>query len=274
MLLDSLELPDTSHAVVLAAGRGSRLRPDEGYKLLVEIDGRTLLDHHLRNFARLGVTDVTIVTGYRHAELDKKIQDWPTAEEIDLHIAVNPAFDGGNGVSVLAGVMQARHNRDVADAEPYWLTMSDHLFQPTVFEDLAERVGRTSGSSVGGMLVVDSKIETIFDLEDANKIRTTDEGRLDAIGKGLDAVDLVDAGLFWCGRAFSDALDRERRERGDCSTSDAVRSLAAEDDFAFYDLGNALWQDVDTPGARRHAERIRADRDSDVEIESTVTEQR
>jgi len=251
------ELSPTDHAVILAAGRGSRLDPEEGYKLLVEIDGEPLLNHHLRNFQRVGVRDVTVVTGYRHAELDRRVRQWSAPEGMELHVAVNPAFDAGNGLSVLAGVDQARRERRVESAIPFWLTMSDHFFSPVVFRRLVEATESGEGS-LEGLLVVDTELDRIYDLDDANKIRTTSGGELEAIGKDLSDFDLVDAGLFWCGDGFVGALNDERERRGDCSTSDAVRRLAENGQMGWFDLGDAPWQDVDTPGARDHAERIAA----------------
>ena len=67
---------------------------------------------------------------------------------------------------------------------------------------------------------------------------------------------MVDVGLFWCGSGFVQALKDEAASRGDCSTSDAVRRLDAAGEFLFWDVGDALWQDVDTPGARAHAEKL------------------
>lgn len=261
MFVDHPRLPTTEHAIILAAGRGSRLQPEEGYKLLVEIDGQSMLDRHLANFERLGVSEVTVVTGYRHEPLDEKIRGWETPGDIDLHVAVNPAFDGGNGISVLAGVDQARRDDGLEAAEPFWLTMSDHLFESAIFERLAERLqpADPGEADLEGMLVVDSKIETIYDLDDANLVRTSGAGDLEDIGKDLVEFDVVDAGLFWCSDAFSEALDETRRERGDCSTSDAVRRLADAGTFGLFDLGDGHWQDVDTPGAREHAEQLVGD---------------
>ena len=54
--------------LVLAAGAGRRLRPytDTLPKALVPVDGdTTIMDISLRNLAAAGLTDVTIVVGYR-----------------------------------------------------------------------------------------------------------------------------------------------------------------------------------------------------------------
>ena len=255
MFIEQSEFPLARHAIILAAGRGSRLEPDEGYKLLVEIGGRSLLARHLQNFRQLGVTDVTVVTGFEHEELDETIQNWPAPQGMELHTAINPAFDDGNGLSVLAGVMQARRNEAIDAAEPYWLTMSDHIFAPEIFEAIAVDEDLEE-PGFDGVLAVDSKVDEVYDLPDANKIAVDEHGRLAEIGKELDEIDLIDTGLFWCGRGFSEALDAERKERGECSTSDAVGDLSEAGRFRFWDVGDALWQDVDTPGAREHAASI------------------
>lgn len=53
-------------AVILAAGQGTRLRPltDDRPKCMVELDGIPLLHRQLAALHRVGITDVTIVTGY------------------------------------------------------------------------------------------------------------------------------------------------------------------------------------------------------------------
>ncbi len=56
-----------SRAVILAAGRGERLRPltDDRPKCLVPIAGRTLIEWQLDALRSCGIADVAVVTGYR-----------------------------------------------------------------------------------------------------------------------------------------------------------------------------------------------------------------
>ncbi len=60
-------------AMVLAAGRGERLRPltDTTPKSLVEVRGQSLLERHLENIRRAGIEDVVINLGW----LGEKIVD-------------------------------------------------------------------------------------------------------------------------------------------------------------------------------------------------------
>ena len=60
------------HAVLLAAGESRRLRGvvDDRPKCLLEFGGKTLLSRHLAALAHHGLATVTIVTGYRSAQVE------------------------------------------------------------------------------------------------------------------------------------------------------------------------------------------------------------
>jgi len=53
-------------AIILAAGVGSRLRPltDDRPKCLLEVGGRTILEHQILALERCGITDIVMVVGY------------------------------------------------------------------------------------------------------------------------------------------------------------------------------------------------------------------
>jgi 1L-myo-inositol 1-phosphate cytidylyltransferase len=239
----------TPHAIILAAGFGSRLQAAEGHKLLARIANRPLLDYHMDCFARLGVSTITIVTGFRHEALEAAVAAATAHNKITVQTAYNPDFKGSNGLSVLAGAARAG-----AHAAPFWLTMADHIFDPALFDQLARDPGIPAGAQ--GALYVDHKLDTIFDMPDATKVQLDPQGRFVSIGKDIDPFNVVDVGLFWGDQGFLDALETERNLRGDCSTSDAVRRLCAAHTFAFPDIGPFTWQDIDTPEARAHAEHL------------------
>lgn len=238
----------TKDAMILAAGFGSRLAAEEGHKLLVELQGKTMLQRHLENFSRLGVTRLMIVTGHKGQALAQAAQTHPIPAGISLEFAHNPHFDGPNGWSVLAG---AEALWRTASPSPFWLTMSDHLFEPHLFDDLARHFPNNPGASWDGALLIDRKLDQIFDMPDATKLRLDTSPF--AIGKDLEDFDAIDTGLFWCDEEFVNALRAQRHAQGPCSTSDAVKTLHQKGRFHFWDIHDRLWQDVDTPGAREHA---------------------
>ncbi|MGV7215409.1 phosphocholine cytidylyltransferase family protein [Bradyrhizobium sp. UFLA05-112] len=71
-------MPDIpSQAIILAAGLGSRLRPltETRPKPLIEVHGRPILHNALGNLAALGVSETTIVVGYRKDDITASCGD-------------------------------------------------------------------------------------------------------------------------------------------------------------------------------------------------------
>ena len=64
-------------AMILAAGRGERLRPltDHTPKPLIEVGPRTLIGHHLAGLARAGFEDVVINVAYRGRQIIEALGD-------------------------------------------------------------------------------------------------------------------------------------------------------------------------------------------------------
>ena len=64
-------------AMILAAGRGERLRPltDHTPKPLIEVGPRTLIGHHLAGLARAGFEDVVINVAYRGRQIIEVLGD-------------------------------------------------------------------------------------------------------------------------------------------------------------------------------------------------------
>lgn len=88
-------------AMILAAGRGSRLRPltDTTPKPLLEVGGEPLIAHHLRKLAAAGVTEVVINTGWLGEQLPAALGD---GSRWGASIAWShegwPALDTGGGI--------------------------------------------------------------------------------------------------------------------------------------------------------------------------------
>ena len=60
-------------AVILAAGKGVRMRPltDKIPKAMVKLKGKPLLEWNLEKIKNAGITDVAIVVGYKKEEIEK-----------------------------------------------------------------------------------------------------------------------------------------------------------------------------------------------------------
>jgi choline kinase len=227
-------------AVILMAGIGSRLGTPSGAiaKPLVRIGGRPLICYTLEALQSVGVRTVHTVMGATSERLSEELKPLVPAG-LRLNVIVNQEWQKQNGVSVLCA--------DGKVTSPFFLVMGDHLFEPAILETLlAESVGDRVN------LAVDRKIGSIFDLDDATKVATTGE-RIAAIGKDLQDYDAIDTGVFLCSDIIFDYLQRAQRD-GDCSLSDGIRLMAADRKVGAIDVGDAWWQDVDTPEMLARAE--------------------
>ena len=238
--------PAPRAGLVLAAGFGSRLAGavrETDLKPLTPVAGTPLVVRTLRSLERAGCGRVVVVLGHRPDAMRAGIEgayDGP----LSLAFVVNERYALGNGVSVLAA-------RDALGEGPFVLTMADHVIGDEVM-DLARA---HTPDADGATLLVDSKLATIFDMDDATKARVED-GRVVAIGKDLEAFDAVDTGVFVCTGALVDALAAIEAATGDASLSDGVRQLADAGRMRALDIGGGWWQDVDTPEMLTQAETV------------------
>ena len=232
-----------SEAVILMAGEGSRLRGSDStfLKPFVPVLGRPLISYALDTLIRAGITRVNFVVGYESARMIGQVKQL-IPSGLSASFIENRDWQKQNGISLLAAAGHV--------SKPFLLTMSDHLFDDAVFDRLLD-------SSEPGFLniAVDRKLDSIFDLEDAMKVQTSGD-RIADIGKNLRHYDAIDTGLFVCPVEIFDYLERakSRTGRSDCSLADGVLLMAGDDRVRAIDIGDAWWQDVDTPQMLKHAE--------------------
>jgi 1L-myo-inositol 1-phosphate cytidylyltransferase len=229
-------------ALILMAGSGSRLRAvgNNLPKPLIQIAGRAVFSYTLDALEKAGIQTVHIVIGWNGESLLHGLKPL-IPSGMKLNAIHNPDWQKQNGVSVLAA---ANHLKS-----PFLMTMGDHLFDSTIV-DLAIR--KADANSVN--LAVDRKLSAIFDIDDAMKVKTKGD-LIVAIGKDLEDYDSIDTGLFVCSPEIFKYLEQSKRNE-DCSLADGVRAMAQDGKVRAIDIGEAWWQDIDTPEMLAQAEKI------------------
>lgn len=231
-------------AVIVAAGFGSRLQPlRPGGRLIKPLEpvGKSpILRRVLDGAIAAGISRVVIVTGHLREELEEAVRQWPLP--CDLSFAFNPDYRLSNGISLLRGAQACRGD--------FALLMSDHLFEAETLTALLRR-GLAGDLAV---LAVDSKIDRVFDLDDATKV-VADGDRIRRIGKGLKEYNAIDTGMFLISQSLTEILDDLVRQTGDASISAAMNAAIAANRMGAFDIGEGFWQDVDTPEMLAEAER-------------------
>jgi 1L-myo-inositol 1-phosphate cytidylyltransferase / CDP-L-myo-inositol myo-inositolphosphotransferase len=216
-------------AVILAAGRGTRLRA--GSKPLAIVGGTTLLERAVATARAAGIRRIVVVVD----ALDGPVASFCRTRLRDVEVAWAPDHARGNGATVLAGLAHAGGRCLVM--------MVDHVHEAASLERLL---------AAGGDLVfaVDSHAGSV-DLDDATLVRH-ENGAVVDIDKRLMDFDAVEAGLALCS---ADALcDVAASLQGELEFNRVKRAwLDAGRRIDTVDIDGAFWADIDTPRERRRA---------------------
>ncbi|MDG4812210.1 nucleotidyltransferase family protein [Hydrogenovibrio sp. 3SP14C1] len=120
-------------AMILAAGRGNRLRPltDQLPKPLMDIHGQALIEYHLHALSRAGIDQVVI----NHAWLGQKIEAaLGTGEAYQIEITYSPEPEGG--LETAGGILQALPL--LTDGNQPFLVVNGDVFTDFDFSALAK----------------------------------------------------------------------------------------------------------------------------------------
>jgi choline kinase len=221
--------------VILAAGSGRRLSFHNGWrpKLLLPVAGRAIIDYTLEAFCRVGITDLTIVIGYRGDVLKGWVGDG-SQKGLRIQYVYNPDYQLGNALSLYAA-------RSLMENEPFLLSMADHMISPSL---LARLLGIQESANA---LAVDFTSSS-SQIEEATRVLVSDDGLVTHIGKELLPWNGIDAGAFRLTpvifEAISDILGEKRAEyelsRAITCMIDRGHPLLA------CDISGCFWQDIDT----------------------------
>jgi 1L-myo-inositol 1-phosphate cytidylyltransferase len=231
-----------SEAVILMAGEGSRLRGSDGtfLKPLTPVLGRPLICYTIDALVHAGIKKANVIVGYQSTRVIGAIKQL-IPSTIEACFIENREWHKQNGVSVLAAASHV--------TSPFLLTMSDHLFDESIVDLLLANAVLDELN-----LAIDRKVDSIFDIDDAMKVQTRGD-RISEIGKDLTTYNAVDTGLFVCPLDFFNYLERAKHDGDDCSLGDGVRAVALQNKVRAIDVGDAWWQDIDTPEMLAQAEK-------------------
>lgn len=139
-------VPGRAQAMLLAAGRGERMRPltDLTPKPLLEVRGKPLLQWHLDALARAGWRQALINTAWLGEQIPARFGSrWPTQAEAGLELGYSmEAQDFGGALETAGGIARALPALD----GPFWIAAGD-VFVPG-FEFAAEAMERFAAGTM------------------------------------------------------------------------------------------------------------------------------
>ncbi len=219
-------------AVVLAAGRGLRLRPEgDRAKVLHPLLGLAILDRVILTAKAAGITEFVLVTGHFGGDVEAYAGDG-SRWGVQVVCVRNKVWEKGSGTSLLAA-------RPHVEDAPFLVLMGDHVFEPAVLRSLlAAQVDPP-------VVAVDPRVDAIADLEEAMKVRLEGD-RVTAVGRGLTDPDAVDSGIFLFDGSIFPLLE-ETTAAGEGELSDSVAVLADRAQLQAWTIPPTPWFDLDTP---------------------------
>lgn len=120
----------TAHAMILAAGRGERMRPltDTTPKPLLQVRGQSLIARHVRALAAQGFTDVVVNTAWLGEQVPPHLA--PLREALGLALAYShEGQDFGRALETAGGILRALPLL----GEVFWVAAGDVCVPDFVF---------------------------------------------------------------------------------------------------------------------------------------------
>lgn len=227
-------------AVIIAAGRGSRMNVEEP-KPLVSLLGLSLIERVILSARKIGIEEFVIVTGCKAEQLKKKLGDGGNLG-ITIRYVHNSYWRKENGISVLEA-------EEAVDKENFLLLMADHVFRPEILESLCRK--KLEKDEI--ILCVDKNPE-YSDMEEATKVLLED-GAIKDIGKTIPRYNGADCGVFLCSPVIFDGI-KTALSQGEDTLTDGVNILCRTKRVRSKDVTGTFWVDVDTQKDLRKAEKV------------------
>ncbi|MBV9997637.1 MAG: nucleotidyltransferase family protein [Verrucomicrobia bacterium] len=241
-------VPDPiTRAVILAAGRGTRMREltHEVPKPMVRVAGRPVLEHIVTGLASAGINQILVVVGYRKEVITDYFGNGsPFRVRIDYVEQVTQ--DGTGRVVALA--------RAFAGSAPFLLSYGDILVNASFYPQLLQlddaemllSVRRSTDVSKGGAVYLNGAME-LTDLKEKPK-------------PGEAATPWYNAGIYTFRESiFAYVARLQPSPRGEYELTDAIRSIAQAGRKVRAIEVTGDWVDVRDPEVlaelnRRHAQ--------------------
>ena len=212
-------MTEINKAVVLAAGRGTRMREltAEVPKPMIEVRGKPILQHIVEGLQHAGIRECLLVVGYR-ADAVQNFFGNGSRYNVGIQYATQKVQDGTGRVVDLG--------RDFVANSPFILSYGDILVDPANYKPVANLPGNieaivtvTRGEDVskGGAVFVNDRMELLDIREKSDRWS----------GLSQDAVPFYNAGLYaFRPSIFEFTAKLQPSPRGEYELTDAIRDLA------------------------------------------------
>ncbi len=218
-------------AVILAAGRGTRLQPVtlDKSKCMLPIAGKPILEHIINAVKEVKIKDIILIIGYKK----DKIKDY---------------FKDGSGIGVNIEYITQEERLGTAHAiglaesradEKTLVLNGDTIISKRSLEDVLDV--KDSTATLGLKRIDDPRSYGVVKL-DGNRVKCIVEKPAEFVS------DLANTGIYVFSSKIFDAIKRTRRsKRGEYEITDSIEILVKDgEDVRGIEIGG-LWSDIGNP---------------------------
>lgn len=224
-------------AVILAAGRGSRMREltQDMPKPMIQVCGKPILSYIVDGLRGAGIGKILVVVGYRKEVVRAHFQDG-SAFGVEIAYAEQVAQDGTGKVVELA--------KPFCRSEPFILSYGDILVDPSCYIQLTRpgdaelllTVRHTDDVSKGGAVYLNNAFEVV----DLREKQSPDQA----------STCWYNAGIYtFKATVFAYLARLQKSPRGEYELTDAIRAIAQDGKKVKAVEIKGYWADVRDPEA-------------------------
>ena len=215
-------------AVLMAGGRGERLRPltEKVPKPLLPVGGKPIIDHNVEALQHCGIENIHVTVNYLHEQIEKHFADRAaTADRVPVKCVAEPAPLGTFGsIGLVSGLTHANV-----------LVMNSDLLTTIDFEKMFEQ-HISSGASL-------TMAVTTYTVSVPYAIVKTREDRVESFQEKPTYTYFVNAGIYIVRRDKLAAISGEER----VDATDFIDFLLAKGDKVTYFPIDGTWIDIGSP---------------------------
>ncbi|MFL6354921.1 MAG: sugar phosphate nucleotidyltransferase [Bryobacteraceae bacterium] len=232
------------HAVVLAAGKGSRMGSvtEETPKPMLLVQGKPILEHIVERLAEAGVESFFIVVGYRHQLIEQYFRGWqppqiPGQRPVKLEFRVQNPVDGTGTATRLA--------KEFAGNDSFLLTYADILCDASEYVRCgAVLYEEQAATAVLAVKAVDDPWQGAAVYEEQGRIRSI----IEKPAKGTSTTHWNSAGFYAFRPILFQYLDRlEPSPRGEYELTSALDKMLDDSLELRISTVEGKWRDVGRP---------------------------
>ena len=234
---------EAKKAIILAAGKGTRLDRVDSPKPLVHVGSQPMLLRIIKQLQDARVDDITIVVGHRGDEIRRELLG-------NKHITANITFADQIEDASEKGLVHSFLALEEESKDPVIVTMADLVFLDNPFTHLCEEsIKNIDGNEIHTLVCTDLRHAGTSGA--LSRVDITDK-RVAKIGRDLPEHSGVEVGAYFAPRGLQSVAEHAKKNKS-ADFESLLASLATENKLGYVTWNESPWFDVNTPATHTRA---------------------